>query len=304
MIQPSNTRCVLALSLLATGCGSDGIASQRGPEPPPPAIDRNLPTVTEPVGNLSGYNIYRPADLDATGAPLPVIVWANGGCFRLDAPWKDLLTSWARAGFVVVAITTPPGADPLSAGMSTASDQAKAIDWAFAENDAPGSPYAGHLDLSRVVGAGNSCGGITALTLTSQDKRVRAAFVLSGSSAFPGAPKEAAAAVMNNIDVPVGFAVGGPEDIARGNALQDFELLPAGVPGYVAQRSAGEHQTVSTDAGILAEVAEISTNFIDYSLYGNPQVKQALLQQPCRACEAGTWTIASKNLEVVGTRAD
>jgi hypothetical protein len=54
MVQPLKTRCVLALSLLTAGCGSDGTPSQRGSEPRPPAIDRNLPTVTEPVANLSG----------------------------------------------------------------------------------------------------------------------------------------------------------------------------------------------------------------------------------------------------------
>jgi dienelactone hydrolase len=213
--------------------------------------------------SLTNSRIYRPTDLNATGAPLPVIVWANGGCVRFDGAWKDLLTRWAQAGFVVVAITTPTGADPLAAGMTTADDQALAIDWAYAENDVSGSPYAGHLDLSRIVAAGNSCGGITTLTLASRDDRVRSVFVLSGSSAFPGAPKEAAAAIMASIAVPVGFAVGGSEDIASGNAQQDFELLPAGVPGYIAHRSEGTHEKVSTDAGVLMEIGEISTNFID-----------------------------------------
>jgi dienelactone hydrolase len=293
---------LLALSLPLSACGSEGDPST--PQPRQPAIDRNLPTVTEQPSNLPGYNVYRPADLDATGAPLPVIVWANGGCFRIDSPWKDLLTRWAQAGFVVVAITTPAGGDPLAAGMSTADDQAKAVDWAFAESGRSGGQYAGRFDLSRIVAAGNSCGGITALTLTSQDKRVRSAFVLSGSSAFPGAPKEAAAAVMSNIDVPVGFAVGGPEDIARGNAQQDFELLPAGVPGYVAQRSEGAHEKVSTDAAILAEVAEISTNWIDFGLYGNSRVRETFLDEPCGTCAAGTWTIDSKNLDAVDPRGD
>ena len=121
-------------------------------------------------------------------------------------------------------------------------------------------------------------------------------FVLSGSSAFPGAPKESAAEVMTNVDVPVGFAVGGAEDIASGNAQQDFELLPEGVPGYVAHRSEGTHEKVSTDAGILLEVAEISTNWLDFTLYRTPTVKQTLLEKPCSTCAAGTWTVEAKNL--------
>jgi hypothetical protein len=202
----------------------------------------------------------------------------------------------------VVAITTPTGADPLAAGMGTADDQALAIDWAYAENGRSESPYAGHFDLSRIVAAGNSCGGITALTLASRDDRVRSVFVLSGSSAFPGAPREAAAEVMGNIGVPVGYTVGGSEDIARANAQQDFELLPEGVPGYIAHRSEGTHEVVSTDAGILAEIAEISTNFIDFALFGNPLVEQSLLEKPCGACAAGTWTIEAKSLDAVQSR--
>jgi dienelactone hydrolase len=251
----------------------------------------------ERAANLPDYNVYRPEDLAATGAPLPVIVWANGGCFRFDGAWESLLTSWARAGFVVVAITTPTGADPGIGGMSTADDQAKAIDWAFAENDRGGSPYVGHLDLSRVVAAGNSCGGITSLTLAAQDQRVRSVFVLSGSSVLPGAPREAAAAIMGNIDVPVGYVVGGPEDIATGPVRQDFDLVPEGVPAYVARRFEGTHVEVSIDADILLEVAEISTNWIDFSLYGNPLVAQSLLENPCASCASGTWTVEAKSLD-------
>jgi predicted dienelactone hydrolase len=284
---------LLTLTLVTAGCGSDGndIRATR------PAISRNLSTVMERVANLPDYNIYRPADLGATGAPLPVIVWANGGCVRFDGAWESLLTSWARAGFVVVAIATPTGVDPRTAGMSTADDQARAIDWAYAESDLAGSPFAGHLDLTRVVAAGNSCGGITSLTLAARDERVRSVFVLSGSSVLPGASREAADEVMGNIDVPVGYVVGGPEDIATGPVRQDFDLVPEGVPAYVAHRFEGTHVEVSTDAGVLLEVAEISTNWIDFSLYRNPLVAQSLLEDPCGSCAPGTWTVEAKDLE-------
>ena len=104
---------------------------------PPPASSRSLATTVEPTPGLPGYNIYRPSDLEATGAPLPVVVWANGGCFRHDATWQTLLERWAAAGFFVVAITEPPPDAPLTAtDLTTAEDQAKAIDWAVAQDDA------------------------------------------------------------------------------------------------------------------------------------------------------------------------
>ncbi len=256
------------------------------------ASSRALPTTVEPAVDLPGYNVYRPTDLDATGAPLPVIVWANGGCLRYDAAWSPLLESWAAAGFVVVAITAPPdGADPRAAGITTADDQGMAIDWAEAQDADPAGPYAGHLDLDRVVAAGNSCGGITTMELAARDDRVRSAFVLSGSSVFPGSPREAAAALMGGIDVPVGYVNGGPEDISTGPIQQDYELVPAGVPAYAAHRSSATHQVVSTDPSILAEVAEISTNWIDFTLYGNPELERTLLDDPCGACAPapGPW---------------
>lgn len=259
-----------------------------------PASSRSLETTTELPETLPGYRVYRPADLDATGARIPVIVWANGGCVRFDSIWAPLLERWAAAGFFVVAIASSRPGLP---DVSTAEDQAAAIDWAVQQNKKGAGPYAGHLDVKRVVAAGNSCGGITSLRLASQDDRVRAAFVLSGSSVGPGASREAAAAIMNDVHVPVGFAVGGPEDIAASQADQDYDVLPAGVPGYVAHRSAGDYPTVSTTASILDEVAEISVRFIDLALYGTKGSKRELLEDPCPPCAPGTWSVTAKHLD-------
>ena len=101
---------------------------------------------------------------------------------------------------------------------------------------------------------------------------------------------------MGNILVPVGYAVGGPQDIALGFAQKDVELLPVGVPAYLASRPPADHVTVSTDPAILQEVAAISTQWIDFSLYGNPDVAQALLENPCPGCAPGTWTITARYL--------
>lgn len=286
--------CMVPFGLFTTGC-SDG--SDNNPTVPP-AITRNLATTVEQVATLPDHNIYRPENLAATGAPLPVIVWANGGCVRHDRTWESLLSRWAAAGFVTVAPTVPSdGSSPLD-DPTGVEDQAALIDWAYAENDRADSPYAGRFDLNRIVAAGNSCGGITSLNLAALDDRVRSVFVLSGSSVPPGSAEEAAAAVMGNILVPVGYIVGGPEDIATVYAQQDYELLPVGVPGYIARRFEADHRKVSTDTDILQEVAEISTNWIDFTLYANPEVKQNLIDSPCQSCEAETWTVDFKNLDL------
>jgi hypothetical protein len=216
-----------------------------------------------------------------------------GECYRSDFTWERLFNRWALAGHLVVTINAGPGGNPMS--QSTAKDQARAIDWATAQNAS--GPLAGKLDLDRVVAAGNSCGGITSLQLASTDARVTAVFVLSGSSAFPGAPVSTSRAVMEKVTVPVGFVVGGLEDIARANANRDIDLLGAGYPGFVAQRSSADHVKVSTDPAILGEVAEISTTWLDFALYDTASARQALTTNPCGSCAPGLYTVRTKSFD-------
>jgi hypothetical protein len=231
----------------------------------------------------TGYNVYRPSDLDTAGRTLPVITWANGGCYRSDFTWETLFHRWALDGHLVVTINAGPGQNPMQ--QSTAADQGRAIDWAAAQNRS--GPLAGKLDLDKVVAAGNSCGGITSFQLASTDPRVKAVFVLSGSSAGGG--------VMSRVRVPVGFVVGGPDDFARAAANRDIDGLGAGYPGFIAQRRAADHRTVSTDPAILREVAEISATWLDFALFNTPASKQKLTTNPCRACVPGTYTVRTKS---------
>src|SRR5262245_55988841 len=251
---------------------------------------RDLAVTLEPAVDLPGYNVYRPSDLDATGGTLPIVVWANGGCVRHDATWKPLLEQFAACGLFVVAITAPPDREVTMEDRTTAEDQARAIDWAFEQNVKAGGTFAGRLDVDRVVAAGNSCGGITSLVLAGMDPRVRAVFVLSGSSVGPTATREEAAEVMDKVKVPVGFAVGGGEDLANPQARQDYDLLAAGIPAYVASRATGDHITVSTDVAILGEVAEIGANWIAFAVSGDEDARDALVNRP-----PDQWAVQVKN---------
>jgi hypothetical protein len=159
-----------------------------------------------------------------------------------------------------------------------------------------GGPYEGKLDETKIVAAGNSCGGITALGLAAEDERAAAVFVLSGSSNI-GAPN---LTVINGIDVPVGYVVGGPEDIAGANAIGDYRALRDGIPAMIVSRESGDHMTVSTDPMILPQVAEIALNWMDLALYGTAEAHDALTSaNVCARCTAGDWMLQSKNLEAL-----
>ena len=259
-----------------------------------------LPDMKESPGAEPIFDVYRPADMAAamaaTGRRLPVVVWANGGCFRAVTPWEPLLKRWAAAGFVVLGLSVKPDGGILDAlGSTTQVEHGKQIDWLLEQANKPGSPYAGKIDSDMIVAAGNSCGGVTAMELASKDPRVRAVFVLSGSSAVGSAN----AGVVNAIKVPVGFVVGNAQDdIAAPNALMDFQLLKT--PAMIVNRSMGDHLMVSTDTTVLAEVADIALNWMDLSLYGNKQAAAALnAPTVCGKCTAGMWKLQAKMLEAL-----
>lgn len=259
------------------------------------ATGATLPITKETSASLPGYNIYRPAEMKS-GAPLPIIAWANGGCVRADATWKTILERWAGAGYFVIAVTTLPGADPKAPGQFKVDDQAAAIDWAIKENGNSGSPYAKHLDVGRVVAAGNSCGGMTSLTLAARDPRVKSVFILSGSSVGPNPTTETASAVMSKVSAPVVFVVGGPEDMARKPANLDYSLLHDGIAAMVVSRSSGEHRTVSTDPAIQSDAADIGLNWFRATLFKDKKAIDALRTTLCEKCDRNTWSAESKNL--------
>lgn len=310
---PRLSRALLALSgallgLSLSACAADSsddangeLAEQAAVECPtpgtrPPAATLNFP-VTEEFPKLDpGFKIHRPTDLTVTGEKLPVVVWANGGCFRSSFTWKPLYQRWAAAGFVVLALDAKPGDFWGELGTASKEDQGKLIDWILKQNETQGSPYFGRIDTKRVVAAGNSCGGVTSLQLAARDPRVAAVFVLSGSSAVGAVDQNA----MKAIKVPVGYIVGGKEDIAGANATGDYAALTAGVPALIVRRSTGDHITVSTTPEILAEEAKMSLDWLDLALYGTPSAL-ATLRSPtvCTGCQAGIWSIESKNLETL-----
>ena len=117
--RPNGKRLALAIAVAGmtlAACSGDDAASPSGTETPSttatpqtattlaqPLIEQKYETTSEPAG-VPGLAVYRPADLEATDEPLPVIAWANGGCVRHESTWAPLLDRWAASGFVVVAI--------------------------------------------------------------------------------------------------------------------------------------------------------------------------------------------------------
>ncbi len=105
---------------------------------------------------------------------------------------------------------------------------------------------------------------------------------------------------MGKINVPVGYVIGGPGDIAGQPARNDYAALPEGVPAMVVNRREGQHQTVSTEVPILEEVADISFHWMDLALNGTAASYEELMTPDvCSDCTPGDWTLTSKHLETL-----
>jgi hypothetical protein len=264
-----------------------------------PASSVKLPTLRERhLLDEPRFNVTRPVDLTQVEGPLPIVVWANSGCSRDDAAGSPLFERWASAGFVVLSLSGELGLgvfDLLALlETTTAADHARLIDWVVAQNAA--GPYAGKLDLTRIVVAGNACGGRTALEVLSTDTRPAGALVLSGSSARTGVND----ALVKSIAKPVGYVVGGDEDLASDGAAADYAALRDTVPAMLVRRRAGDLQTLSASPGVLREVADIALDWMDLLLYGVEPAFQALTSaNVCGACTPGDWKLEAKQLDTL-----
>ena len=70
----------------------------------------------------------------------------------------NLLNEFASHGFLVISNGPPKGAK----GQTTYRDGLQSIDWAF--KNAEALKKYGNVDLSRVIAAGQSCGGMEAVS--------------------------------------------------------------------------------------------------------------------------------------------
>ena len=82
-------------------------------------------------------------------------------------------------------------------------------------------------------------------------------------------------------------------------AAQDVEVLPEGVPGFIAARNTADHVLVSTDPEILADVGEIALNWMDLALYGSAAARDAVTGNPCEGCEEGLWSTTHRHLDAL-----
>lgn len=252
--------------------------------------------------SLQAHTIFVPQDLSAFNQenPLPVLVWGNGACYNSPFEHYLFLNEIASYGYMVVATGyIPKEGVPYDFEMprSTTEQQIESIDWVIAQNADKNSPYYNKVDINNIALAGMSCGGLQTL-YNCADKRIKTMMVCNSglfndaSVAMPGMPMPDKSK-LNEIHTSVMYMLGGKEDIAYGNGMDDFSRinhvpacatnLPVGHGGTYAQPHGGEY-------GIVAVA------WLNWQLKGDKQAAQMFVGDDCALASREGWTIDKNDL--------
>ena len=208
------------------------------------AIMKEDPTLKE-------HTILVPQDLTpfSKAKPLPVLVWGNGACANSPFEHVNFLNEIASQGYIVLATGEIPMTDEWYRGpMSRSEQQIESIDWIIAQNANPASPYYNKIDTKNICVAGMSCGGLQTL-FNCADPRIKALMICNSGlfnqqnasqavGGMPMPPKEK----LNEIHTPILYLLGGKEDIAYENGMDDFSRIKH-VPAYAANFPVGHGGT-------------------------------------------------------------
>ncbi len=250
--------------------------------------------------SLEAHTIFVPQDLRPFGKDnlLPVLVWGNGAC--TNSPWEHykFLNEIASHGFLVIATGYIPMTDERYQGpMSTSAQQIESIDWAIAQNADKNSPYYGRIDVNHIAAAGMSCGGLQTLD-NATDPRLSTLMICNSglfidpTVAIPNMPMPTKDK-LQEITVPVIYILGGPEDIAYGNGMDDFHRLVK-VPAFAANYPVGHGGTYSLPHG--GEFTVPALAWLQWQLKGDQEAAKLFLGPDCGLANREGWTVEKNQL--------
>ena len=261
----------------------------------------HYPAVMTEAASLPAHTLFQPQDLSPFGGTrlLPVVVWGNGAC--RNSPWEHylFLNEIASHGYLVIATGYyPKEGEHYEGEMSTTQQQLESIDWAFSQNSDPQSPYYHRIDTAAICAAGMSCGGLQTL-YNCADPRLKVLMICNSglfvdpSIAMPNMPmphKEKLA----EIHTPVLYILGGEEDIAYGNGMDDFGRIQH-VPAIAVNYPVGHGGTYAQPHG--GEFALPAIAWLDWQLKGDMKAAAMFLGPKPELLERPRWTM-EKNHQV------
>ena len=249
------------------------------------------------VEGLAEHTVFRPLDLTVFNAQkqLPVLVWGNGAC--ANSPWEHMnfLNEIASQGYLVLATGNIPVVDEWYQGpMSRAEQQIESIDWAIAQNANPQSPFYQKIDVKNICVAGMSCGGLQTL-FNCADPRIKALMICNSGlfkmenagqavGGMPMPPKEK----LKEIHTPIIYILGGTEDIAYENGMDDFHRI-SHVPAYAANYPVGHGGTYREPHG--GEFTVVALAWLNWQLKNDQQAAGLFRGSAPALLKRDKWTL-------------
>ena len=257
----------------------------------------NYKAIMKEEASLEAHTVFVPQDLSAFNEknPLPVLVWGNGAC--TNSPWEHFkfLNEIASHGYLVLATGYIPMEEkPYQGPMSTTEQQIQSIDWAIAQNADPASPYYNKVDVKNICVAGMSCGGLQSL-YNCADPRITS-LMICNSGLFKNSNRNQAVGGMpmpdksklKEIHTPIIYILGGKEDIAYENGMDDFHLI-SHVPACAANFPVGHGGTYRQPHG--GEFSVVALNWLNWQLKGDKQAAKMFKGKDCLLSKREGWTI-------------
>ena len=275
-----------------------------------PAGSGPYPAVAEVHADAPDHTVYRPAEMP--GHAIPLVLWGNGACRDNGLSVSHFLREIASHGYVVVAngkageeqpaldALAPPssfeGTPPAprqTADETSVAGLLAAIDWAEAASAAGGS-LAGKVDVTRIAAMGHSCGGLQALAAGADPRVTTVVAFASGVYNRRGSGLSGVRIGKDDLaklHTPVAYVIGGPEDIAYPNAVDDFERI-GHVPVMLANLPVGHGGTFRLVDG--GDWARVGTAWLDWQLKGDAQAARWFVGPGCRLCTTYGWSVQRK----------
>ena len=246
--------------------------------------------------SLPAHTVFVPQDLSQFNEtnPLPVLVWGNGAC--TNSPWEHFkfLNEIASHGYLVVATGFIPMEEiPYNGPMSSAQQQIESIDWVIAQNSDSNSPYYQKIDVKHICASGMSCGGLQTL-YNCADPRISTMMICNSGlfkqsnahQAMGGMPMPEKAK-LKEIHTPIIYIMGGKEDIAYENGMDDYRLIKH-VPACIANFPVGHGGTYRQPHG--GEFSIVALAWLDWQLKGDKEAAKMFTGKKPGIASRKDWT--------------
>ena len=247
--------------------------------------------------SLPEHTIFVPQDLSAFNEknPLPILVWGNGACSNSPFEHINFLNEIASHAYIVLATGVIPMDDEWYRGpMSRTEQQIESMDWAIAQNADPNSPYYQKLDVKNICVAGMSCGGLQTL-YNCADPRIKTLMICNSglfnqqnaNQAVGGMPMPSKDK-LKEIHTSIMYMLGGEEDIAYGNGMDDFKRIDH-VPACATNLPVGHGGTYRQPHG--GEYSIVALAWLDWQLKGDKKASKMFVGKDCDILKRKDWTI-------------